>query len=41
MAKIKIDGHIWDLVFNQYGHNSFCNNQTNFPWDIANQIFTL
>ena len=28
MAKVKIDGYIWGLVFNQYFHFSFSGNRT-------------
>ena len=39
MAKVKPDGHIWDLKFNQYVCFSFGGNRTIFGWDIANSIF--
>ena len=42
MAKVKSDGHIWGLKFNQYICFSFCGNRTIFfSWDIANSIFDL
>ena len=41
MAKVKPDGHIWDLEFNQYVCFLFCGNRTIFDWDIANSMFDL
>ena len=41
MAMVKPDGHIWALEFNRYVCFSFCCNQTNFGWDIANSIFGI
>ena len=41
MAKVKPDGHIWALEFNQYVCFSFRGNRTIFGWDIANSIFDL
>ena len=41
MAKVKPDGHIWALEFNQYVCFLFRGNRTIFGWDIANSIFDL
>ena len=41
MAKVKPNGHIWAVEFNQYVCFSFCGNRTIFGWDIANSIFDL
>ena len=41
MTKVKPDGHIWGLEFNEYVCFSFHGNQTIFDWDIANSIFDL
>ena len=41
MAKVKPDGHIWDLEFNRYVCFSLRGNRTIFGWDIANSIFDL
>ena len=41
MAKVKPDGHIWALEFNQYVCFSFHDNRTIFGWDIANSVFDL
>ena len=41
MAKVKPDGYIWALEFNQYICFSFRGNRTIFGWDIANSIFDL
>ena len=41
MAKVKPDGHIWALEFNQYVCFSFRGNRTIFAGDIANSIFDL
>ena len=41
MVKVKSDGHIWALEFNQYLCFSFRGNWTIFGWDIANSIFDL
>ena len=41
MAKVKPDGHIWGLEFNQYVCFSFRGNQTIFGRDIANSMFDL
>ena len=41
IAKVKPDGHIWALEFNQYVCFSFRGNRTIFGWDIANPIFDL
>ena len=41
MAKVKPDGHIWAIEFNQYACFLFRGNQTIFGWDIANSIFDL
>ena len=41
MAKVKPNGHIWALEFNQYVCFLFCGNRTIFGWDIANSIFDL
>ena len=41
MTKVKPDGHIWNLVFNQYVCFSFHGNWTIFGRDIANSIFDL
>ena len=41
MAKVKPDGHIWALEFNQYVCFSFRGNRTTFGWDIGNSIFDL
>ena len=41
MAKVKPDGHISALEFNQYVCSSFRGNWTIFGWDIANSIFDL
>ena len=41
MAKVKPDGHISALEFNQYVRFSFRGNRTIFDWDIANSIFDL
>ena len=41
MAKVKPDGHIWGLKFNQYACFSFHGNRTIFGWDIVNSIFDL
>ena len=41
MAKVKSDGDIWGLDFNQYICFSFRGNRTIFGWDIANSIFDL
>ena len=39
MAKVKSDGHIWDLEFNRYVCFSFRRNRTIFGRDMANSIF--
>ena len=43
MAKVKPDGHIWGLEFNQNVCFSFRGNKnrTILGWDIANSIFDL
>ena len=41
MAKVKPDGHIWGLEFNQYLWFSFRGNRTILGWDIANSMFDL
>ena len=41
MAKVKADGHIWGLEFNQYVCFLFRGNRTIFGWDIVNSIFNL
>ena len=41
MAKAKIDGYNWGLVFNRYIHFSFCGDRIIMCWDIANSIFDL
>ena len=41
MAKVKHDGHIWALEFNQYVCLSFRGNRAIFGWDMANFIFDL
>ena len=41
MAKVKHNGHIWALEFNQYVCFWFRCNRTIFGWDIANSIFEL
>ena len=41
MAKVKSDGHIWNLEFNRYIYFLFRGNRTIFGWDIANSIFDL
>ena len=41
MAKVKSDGQIWALEFNQYVCFSFPGNGTIFGWDIGNSIFDL
>ena len=41
MAKVKPNGHIWGLDFNQSICFSSCGNRTIFGWDIANSIFDL
>ena len=41
MAKVKPDGPIWGLEFNQYVCFLFRGNRTIFGWDIANSIFDL
>ena len=41
IAKVNLNGHIWDLEFNQYVCFLFRGNQTIFAWDIANSIFDL
>ena len=40
-AKVKSDGHIWDLEFNRCVRYSFRGNRTIFGRDIANSIFDL
>ena len=39
MAKVKIDGHIFGLQFNQYVNFPFYGNQSFFSWDIPNWLF--
>ena len=39
MAKVKCDGHIQGLEFNQYVCSSFHGNWTIFGWVIGNSIF--
>ena len=41
MAKVKSDGKIWGLEFNQYVCFLFHVNGTILGWDIANCIFDL
>ena len=41
MAKVKPNGHIWSLEFNQYVCFLFRGNQTSFGSDISNSIFGL
>ena len=41
MAKVKPNGHIWALEFNQYVCFLFRDNRTIFGWYIANSIFDL
>ena len=41
IAKVKPDGYIWGLKFNQYVCFSFCGNRTILGWDIANYILDL
>ena len=41
MAKVKTDGHIWGLKFNQYVCLSICSNQTILGCDIGNSLFDL
>ena len=41
MAKVKLNGQIWALMFNRFVCFSFRGNRTIFVWDIANSIFDL
>ena len=41
MAKVKSDGHLWGLEFNQYVCFSFLGNRAIFGRDIGNSIFDL
>ena len=41
MAKVKIDGHIWYLAFNQYLNFLFCDNYTILFLDRANKYLTF
>ena len=41
MVKVKPDGHIWALEFNQYVSFLFRGNRATFGWDMGNSIFDL